>query len=92
MSEKGHHVVGRRFRAYGNVYDCVKWRRNDGYYMRTVSLSQCPVYKSENVGDERSVSERAIGTTFREIWDREERVPHSAGCQCYVCDPRDGGT
>lgn len=84
-----HHTVGWRFRAYGGIYVCTRWRRNAGYDMRLEDFGEDPKrHLGRKIGDEANVSERAIGATYYRIHNDELYEAHGTGCNCYVCEGR----
>ena len=52
-------TVGKRFRSFDRPYLCFGYDPRSGFWVR-----------DEETGEERNVSERAIGRTFHRIWDR----------------------
>lgn len=65
-----HEVIGKTFRAWDeHQYICDSWEANAGYWMTRVDAPE------ENRNDQhsefrRNVSERAIGRTFHQVYQR----------------------
>jgi len=60
-------LVGRRFKAFGGVYECAEYDRHKG--LRMVLKSGEDLLASREIGDETWISERAIDRTYHEIYD-----------------------
>jgi len=63
-SHPDHHVVGKEFLGHdGGRYLCES-HDSSGYWL----------YNTDGSGNWKNVSERAIGRTFREIYDVEDNI------------------
>ena len=63
-TDPNHEVVGRIFRHLGKVYLCDSYDARHGYWLTEMA----------NPDNRRNVSERAIGSTIREIVDYKKPV------------------
>ena len=75
-----HHTVGRRFKAWNDgpqVYFCDSYDPRMGYWMTNET----------NPEDRRNVSERAIGRTFHQIYEKESKMSAEASREMpkYKC-------
>lgn len=69
-TDPDHETVGRTFKAWdGHKYVCDSWEENLGFWMTRVDA---PIERRADVHSEfrRNVSERAIGRTFHQVYDR----------------------
>ena len=67
--DQSHHfVVGMDFRAWdGHIYHCDGYDPRYGYWMTRKDAPNCPTVQEGESQWCRSVSERAIGSSFRHI-------------------------
>jgi hypothetical protein len=52
-------TVGKRFRSFDRSYLCFGYDPRHGFWVR-----------DEETGEQRNISERAIGRTYHRIWER----------------------
>lgn len=93
-----HDTVGWRFHGCdGGIYLCTKWDRRSGFVMRVIGFNESGMTKTEfnrGIGDEASVSERAIDHSYHRLRQnhpmyQESPEPHHAeGCNCWICEKR----
>lgn len=82
-----HPTVGRQFKGPdGAVYLCTRYLQRAGFDMRAIAHGKDADEHTRPVGAVCNVSERAIGRSFREVWNVEP-VAHEDGCECFVCSP-----
>jgi hypothetical protein len=58
-------LVGREFKAFGGIYECVEWDRRKG--LRMVLKGGKEGFVGRKIGDETWVSERAIDRTYHTV-------------------------
>lgn len=90
-TKKQHHVVGWRFNSLGDIYQCIRWQRGNGYWMRLIEKndSEWSWPASRLLGHEIAVSECAIGLAYHRLPKRRNKYEsHDQPCDCYVCKKR----